>query len=607
MGKGIISGGGDKGQYSVEIQLETGAIDAEIVRLQAQIADLEGIISDIESDMPVARENINTIEALIPPIEAEINSTTKTRDQYLSDIASNEQKIADNEAEISSLEETMEPLVLLHGAIQSGISSLNARIAQLEAIEPTTPEIQDLISTLTSQRDSLESQASSVGEEIADLIEQVAGLEFENTELSDENVTLQGQADAADETLSGLLDDLDSAQSDLADAIEEYSSLENKKSVAKLKLTAAQKRLQWLQDPANVPTNPTVDAWCADFTEDLSGDVGICEVAGQRENGYNIQPGYEDNAVYDADRDGKLVPAAAVNSPHVYWDWAMQDGWQKWMPTYRWGMITDIDHELDTCGVSLEDVYAVDVDGASVNQTGSLSDVPIKYMDCNSAPFEVGDEVLVKFEGNVWDGAKVIGFKEEPKGCYWEPWDKDIITETHPWHPYAYPSGRTPFSVLDGELHYSIVTTSWGSPMDSANDGMWIDLSPEDYIEASEVYIKIRCIASGSVHGTNEFYNYLVFRDEADVKYFITFNSSNDRFIHAEWTKAHPWPEINDLYISLPGATLSDFNIENDGTVPIVLPPSFSGKIKSVSIETGYDSLITSEFHMDFIYFKNNK
>ena len=47
-------------------------------------------------------------------------------------------------------------------------------------------------------------------------------------------------------------------------------------------------------------------AYCADHTEDLSGDVGVIEIAGDIDKGVNIQPGYEGNAVYDAARDGEL-------------------------------------------------------------------------------------------------------------------------------------------------------------------------------------------------------------------------------------------------------------------------------------------------------------
>ena len=47
-------------------------------------------------------------------------------------------------------------------------------------------------------------------------------------------------------------------------------------------------------------------AWCADLTEELSGDVGIIEIAGDIDKGVNVQPGYEGNAVYNAARDGAM-------------------------------------------------------------------------------------------------------------------------------------------------------------------------------------------------------------------------------------------------------------------------------------------------------------
>lgn len=185
-------------------------------------------------------------------------------------------------------------------------------------------------------------------------------------------------------------------------------------------------------------------AYCADLTEDLSGKVGIIEIAGDRDKGINIQPGYEGNAAYNATRDGELylVPSFPPKEGHqagVYWNWAMRPGWQKWKPNYRYGTITEIDYDADTCSVALDACLATDTpDGQvmDINQGGSLGGVPIQYMSCNSAPFVVGDEVLVKFEGNEWGGAKVIGFKQEPKGCFWEDW-VDGICGKHTWILYT--------------------------------------------------------------------------------------------------------------------------------------------------------------------------
>jgi len=167
-----------------------------------------------------------------------------------------------------------------------------------------------------------------------------------------------------------------------------------------------------------------VSAYCADLTEDLSGNVGMIEIAGDRAKGVNIQPGYVASgtspAVYDAERDGMLynVPMelGSQHSAGVYFNWAMRDGWQKWRPNYRYGTITVIDYDAHTCSVTLEECLSTD-NSLDVNQSSSLSAVPIEYMSCNSAAFAVGDEVIVKFENFDWGSPKVIGFKEEPNGC----------------------------------------------------------------------------------------------------------------------------------------------------------------------------------------------
>jgi hypothetical protein len=188
------------------------------------------------------------------------------------------------------------------------------------------------------------------------------------------------------------------------------------KEILKLRKLALQKRIIYLQNTNHVPENPTVDMWCADLTLGLAGNVGVVEIAGMRENGFNVQPGYEGNAVYDEDRDGQLKPALAVPAAGVYWNFAMQAGWQKWRPSYRWGIITAIDYDNDKCDVQLDPLLNADC-MESINKFDTLENVSIQYMTCNAAAFEVADEVLIKFENNEWLKPKVVGFKEEPKGC----------------------------------------------------------------------------------------------------------------------------------------------------------------------------------------------
>ena len=210
-----------------------------------------------------------------------------------------------------------------------------------------------------------------------------------------------------------------------------------KKELLRLQLVSVQKRIEYLEDTDHVPADDTITAWCADLTTDLTGGVGLIEIGREQANGVNIQPGFEGNAVFDADRDGQLTPLMAQDPAATFYNLAMLPGTQKWKPTYLYGEITTIDYDLDTCSVTLDAVTSSQ-QGLNINQAYAIDGVPIDYMTCNSRAFEVGDRVLVQFEGYSWDAPKVIGFESEPKpcDCFWEPWDGPLINTLFPWSIY---------------------------------------------------------------------------------------------------------------------------------------------------------------------------
>jgi hypothetical protein len=222
---------------------------------------------------------------------------------------------------------------------------------------------------------------------------------------------------------------------------QELNQKKNKKNVLILKKASCEARQKYLLN--NTPTDPEITAWCADKTTTLSGEVGIIEVPGERKTSVNIQPGYGGNAVYSATRDGQLQPSISGLPSTIFYNWAMLPGWQKWMPTYRYGTITSIDTEADTCNVTLEAATSSVKDdngvALNVNAVDALEDVPIVYMDVDGEAFAVGDVVLIKFDsvkadirdaGN-WANCTVIGFKDHPKYpeggalLYTEAWDFD--------------------------------------------------------------------------------------------------------------------------------------------------------------------------------------
>ena len=107
-----------------------------------------------------------------------------------------------------------------------------------------------------------------------------------------------------------------------------------------------------------LPEDPEIDAWCADLSEDLSGAVGTIEIGGQLETGkVLIRPGYDGRADFDAGRDGQLMHFLAMRPWLAIYNFVLMPGWQRWMPTYRVGTITEIDE--DTCSVTIDSVISI--------------------------------------------------------------------------------------------------------------------------------------------------------------------------------------------------------------------------------------------------------
>lgn len=207
--------------------------------------------------------------------------------------------------------------------------------------------------------------------------------------------------------LEGIITELDAIISD-------PESTEKDVLFAKIRKLSAQKRIDYLG--SRVPYDKTVSAWCADLTEDLSGEVGTIEIARNKDKGLLIQPGFEGNAAYDQARDGQLVPTMAMPPVNNFVNLGFLPGMQKWAPGYRTGTVTAIDYEADTCDVTLDSVTSSQ-QGLDVNKLSALTDVPIDYMSCNAAAFETGDNVVVKFKNYDWEQPTVIGFKNNPQPC----------------------------------------------------------------------------------------------------------------------------------------------------------------------------------------------
>jgi hypothetical protein len=158
------------------------------------------------------------------------------------------------------------------------------------------------------------------------------------------------------------------------------------------------------------------EIWCADFTPDASGEVATIEIPGEPQHVLMVPGGAAHTA-----SDGQLLARELMTGPQAYFNAAVLPGWQKFKPTYRRGVITAINYENDTADVTLTDdrstAWGLGSQGLGINQTSTLSAVPILYQDCNAEVFEVGDNCVIEFQGQDWSNPKLIGFLSNPKSC----------------------------------------------------------------------------------------------------------------------------------------------------------------------------------------------
>lgn len=159
----------------------------------------------------------------------------------------------------------------------------------------------------------------------------------------------------------------------------------------------------------------TRQAWCVDFTEDREPGalVGVLEIPGEPDL-VVLPPGMRSWVPQDG-----LLRARELQRPdQAFLNAAITPGVLKWKPTYRWGEITAMDDATQTCTVALGS-HSVTNQRLGVNQTSTVDGVPVEYMECGYSVFEVGDRVVIRFQGQAWDSPKVIGFLDNPRPCNW--------------------------------------------------------------------------------------------------------------------------------------------------------------------------------------------
>lgn len=193
-----------------------------------------------------------------------------------------------------------------------------------------------------------------------------------------------------------------------------------KETVALGKLQGSKaNNLRKIDDLNSYRASLTLNAWCADYTDNASGTVATLEVPGEPQTVLIAPAGRAPVAT-----DGELRMRALMTAPQAYYNAAILPGWQKFKPTYRTGILTSVSGNfanvtLDAATSSASGIADIGLANITfnVNQTSTLTNVPIVYQDCNGEVFEIGDSCVVEFQGQNWSNPKVIGFKSNPKSC----------------------------------------------------------------------------------------------------------------------------------------------------------------------------------------------
>lgn len=215
------------------------------------------------------------------------------------------------------------------------------------------------------------------------------------------------------------------------DAAKAIDVAEDQLNTIRMTVIPIEHRIKYIQD--NKIVSESVSAWCADYNIDLSigSEVGVMEFPGEGAatagHPVVIRPAgtLGEDAVFIA-ADGLITQSLAMTSAAWFFNDAMKPAWQRWQPIYRLGTMGLIDSEANRC------IVFMDNNGSSYKNLDTipegsevLTDVPVEYMTCDSAAFETGDRVIVKFDVASNDTIKthgnytatVIGFESNPKAC----------------------------------------------------------------------------------------------------------------------------------------------------------------------------------------------
>jgi len=186
-------------------------------------------------------------------------------------------------------------------------------------------------------------------------------------------------------------------------------SAQKYKDMLRYRQEALEKKKTQIQ--AAVAAGEAIEMWCADYTEELTGEVDTIETIGAPP-AMQIAPG----GASELTASSKLSNIMAMSPAGCALAWMLLPGWQRWRPTYRVGTIHDIDYEAGTADVTLDAALSV-AQRLDINQATELPGLRARYMDCDMLGFCDGDRVVVEFVGQLQAAPVIVGHETEPRPC----------------------------------------------------------------------------------------------------------------------------------------------------------------------------------------------
>lgn len=260
--------------------------------------------------------------------------------------------------------------------------------------------------------EQVKAQLDAINERIAELAAEIPSAKTQMLQLQSEADSIKASINAE---IPNYADDVEGALEELKRLqvllIRKQGEINKKQYTLDLLISENLSLLKRRGQIERIPEEKELEAWCADFVEDLTGEIGLIDLNDEGNYGAIIQPGFSEEAGYSGARDGVLVPREAQSANQAYLNAALLPGVQKFRPRYRIGTISNIVN--DTCTVFLDSATS-SAQGLNINRFDFYSKVPVVYMDCNAQVFEEGDKVLVRFTSS---GPLVVGFASQPKEC----------------------------------------------------------------------------------------------------------------------------------------------------------------------------------------------